>query len=158
MEFETGEEYHMRRNTENDLSASGIAMFQCAFWLMLAIAVTGCDAVNIDTLGHGGAVEPDRATVANPESYALIGERSLDVAADRGVLANDAGPANVVPASTTTKFGGTVELRQNGGFTYTAPDDFFGSDSFVYTVQLDGGTMTGTATLKVYPADATPVP
>ncbi|PJI92631.1 FG-GAP repeat protein [Yoonia maricola] len=40
-----------------------------------------------------------------------------------------AGPAN-----------GSLDLNANGAFTYAPPDDFNGSDSFTYTVSIDGGT------------------
>lgn len=123
---------------------------------MLAIVVAGCDGVTLDNLGLGGIDRPSSS--ANPESYALIGTRMIDVTSDNGVIANDADAISVIAKATNTTYGGTLNLNDDGSFSYTAPADFFGTDSFDYTVELEDGTMTGTTSIKVYPADATPTP
>lgn len=148
----------MRRQTETESNSKSVVFFQCVFWLMLAIAVTGCDGVTLSNLGLGGIDQPTTSGTANPESYALIGQRDLDVAAGSGVMANDADAIAVLAGSMGTTFGGTLQLHEDGSFSYSAPTDFFGTDSFEYIVELEDGMMTGTASIKVYPADATPVP
>lgn len=70
------------------------------------------------------------------------------------VLGNDSdieGDSLSVEAQTiTTAAGGTVEILANGDFTYTPATDYFGTDSFDYTL-LDGngGSDIGTVTLNV---------
>ncbi|MCA9255522.1 MAG: hypothetical protein KDA33_07780 [Phycisphaerales bacterium] len=145
-------------NQRNDDSQSLAHMlFHCGFWLMLAIAVTGCDATTLANLGLGGIPAQTQPTTANPESYALIGARELDVTSDRGVIANDEDAVTVVAGSFATTFGGALTLDEDGAFSYTAPDGFFGTDHFEYTIELTTGVMTGTVSFKVYPEDATPV-
>lgn len=148
----------MRRHTETESNSKSVVFFQCVFWLMLAIAATGCDGVTSTSLGLGGIDQPTTSDTANPESYALIGQRDLDVTEASGVIANDADAVAVLAGSMETTFGGTLQLNEDGSFSYSAPADFFGTDSFEYTVELENRLMTGTASIKVYPADATPVP
>lgn len=148
----------MRRDTQIEATSQNVVLFQCCFWLALALAIAGCDAVPSGTLGLVGAGEPSNATKANNESYALIGERLLNVTADEGVLANDAASRFVEAMSGETEFGGTLQLNDDGSFAYEAPEDFFGTDKFDYRVETNNGTIWGTASIKVYPADATPVP
>ncbi|MFN7113323.1 MAG: Ig-like domain-containing protein [Alphaproteobacteria bacterium] len=76
------------------------------------------------------------------------------------VLANDSDPDNdaltVVETSVTTANGVTVTLSANGNFTYVAPSDFVGTDSFSYSVSDGrGGTSTSAVTLNVvFPSGA----
>jgi len=62
----------------------------------------------------------------------------------------DGGTLTVTPQTITTAQGGSVALNADGSFTYTPAEDFFGEDSFDYTL-LDGqgGTDTATVTLVV---------
>ncbi|HRW56046.1 MAG TPA: Ig-like domain-containing protein [Phycisphaerae bacterium] len=146
---------HHQRNDESQALAN--MLFHCGFWLMLAIAVTGCDATTLANLGLGGAFAQTQPTTANPESYALIGARELEVTSDRGLIANDEDAVNVVAGSFVTTFGGALTLDEDGAFFYTAPDGFFGTDTLDYTIEVANGAMTGTVSIKVYPEDATPV-
>ena len=53
---------------------------------------------------------------------------------------------------------GTVEVRAEGSFTYSPDDDFFGEDSFTYSVTDRAGAVdTGTITLRVDPVNDAPV-
>ncbi|MDR4468493.1 MAG: Ig-like domain-containing protein [Nitrospira sp.] len=63
----------------------------------------------------------------------------------------DGNPLNVVTATgLTTAQGGTVNLVANGSFTYTPAANFFGSDSFSYTLQDgQGGSDTGLVNLTI---------
>lgn len=61
------------------------------------------------------------------------------------VLANDGGPGDVLDPATVTVAsapanGGTAVNPANGVITYTPDPDFFGSDSFTYTVEDVNGT------------------
>lgn len=64
-----------------------------------------------------------------------------------GILANDIDPDGSVTLVTTgslrTSAGGTVELADDGTFTYEAPLGFAGDDGFSYVVEDDTGAMAG---------------
>ena len=76
---------------------------------------------------------------ANGDSYMVVHDHVLNVAAS-GVLANDSGgPVNGGGWSATTSHG-AVTLNANGSFTYTAAAHFAGTDSFTYTASNANGT------------------
>jgi hypothetical protein len=92
-----------------------------------------------------------------PQADHFNGLRNVDITGN--VLAdNGAGPdydvdgdtLSVQPGTFMTDMGGSVELNADGSFTYTPEGDFYGADSFQYTL-LDGngGTATWTVTLSV---------
>ena len=68
-----------------------------------------------------------------------------------GVLENDTVEAGQVTAAIfSNPFHGTVEMNADGSFTYVPEEDFFGVDSFTYTVTDDTGTSSeATVTLNV---------
>lgn len=148
----------MRESKTSPTKSVGNMVFQGVFWLALLIVVSGCDTRTSETLGLGGIGSPRQSTTANPESYALIGRRQLDVSVDNGVLANDVNAVAVTAATLTTINGGTLQLNEDGSFSYSAPENFFGTDQFEYTLEMNGQATTGQASIKVYPEDATPVP
>lgn len=84
------------------------------------------------------------------DSYTLI-DKTLTVNAIGGVRRNDISPliggggtANIV----TEPQQGTVTLNKDGSFTYTANDDFNGSDTFTYRLSTTyGGTDIATVTI-----------
>ncbi|MEM9656248.1 MAG: Ig-like domain-containing protein, partial [Actinomycetota bacterium] len=92
--------------------------------------------------------------LAFADSYTAIGA-TLNVPAATGVLLNDADPDNsvfnsvvavnglpgAVGSSTATSEGGTVTVAANGGFDYTSPVGFEGTDMFTYTLS-DGDPLT----------------
>ncbi len=90
------------------------------------------------------------APVANDDTYTALRNGS----ANGDVLLNDTdvdGDTLSVQAGTyNTAHGGTVVLASDGSFTYTPAENFYGSDSFGYTV-LDGvgGTDLGTVSFTV---------
>jgi Ca2+-binding RTX toxin-like protein len=65
------------------------------------------------------------------------------------VLANEIGTnvnsLTVIPGTIPTTGGGTVTLLANGDFSYMPALDFYGTDSFSYTVQGPGGVTSTTA-------------
>ena len=69
-----------------------------------------------------------------------------------GVLANDTDVENnpLTAVLVSGPANGTVTLGADGGFTSTPAADFFGTDTFTYTVSdVRGGTATGTVTVTV---------
>jgi subtilisin-like proprotein convertase family protein len=92
------------------------------------------------------------------DSYADVEGTVLTVAAP-GVLGNDSGaPAPTVSTyDTTTVHGGTVSMGSDGGFSYTPPASFVGSDSFTYTASSGAGTSVGTVTVTVTPSNHAPL-
>ncbi|HQH36618.1 MAG TPA: Ig-like domain-containing protein, partial [Anaerolineaceae bacterium] len=52
---------------------------------------------------------------------------------------------------------GTVTINLDGTFTYTPATDWFGTDTFTFTVSDDIGGVTGTATITVTPVNDAPV-
>jgi hypothetical protein len=116
--------------------------------------------------GNGEAIISygDPVVTGRPSFDAVAGQ-ALVVPAASGLLssvAGTAGPAgdtlDVTLRSSTTFQGSTVTLDGNGdgGFTYTPPDNFTGTDTFSYTVtdvtDGSGDYATGTASIQVSPA------
>ena len=64
---------------------------------------------------------------------------------------------SVLAASLTTAMGGTVLLSENGNFQYMAAANFFGMDSFTYTVRDENGNAdTATVTINIAPVNDIP--
>ncbi|MCC6598989.1 MAG: tandem-95 repeat protein [Alphaproteobacteria bacterium] len=62
----------------------------------------------------------------------------------------DGDTLSVTPANVTTANGGTVVLLADGSFTYTPAENFYGTDSFEYTLSdPDGAISIATVTLNV---------
>lgn len=115
----------------------------------------GGELVRVDqlTVELTGAPPPDRPVTATDDSYSATEDSSLSVSAANGVLANDITPdggKTATAATIETAAGGTVNLAADGSFTYNPLEDFFGSDSFDYSVfDADGDRDTGTVFLSV---------
>ncbi len=87
---------------------------------------------------------------------------SEDTAVSGNVLGNDTDPENstllVTAGIYATSMGGSVELLVDGSFTYTPAANFFGTDSFNYTITDSmGATDTATVTLNVASVNDAPV-
>lgn len=90
------------------------------------------------------------------DSYSLRQGETLSIEAANGVLHNDTdpegAPLRVAAEVITTPVGATVELDEDGSFTYAPPSSIWGEDSFVYTVSNSAGvTATATVTLRLAP-------
>ncbi|MBV8516272.1 MAG: tandem-95 repeat protein [Acidobacteria bacterium] len=87
---------------------------------------------------------------ANADSYSTTEDVPL-VVPPPGVLANDhddeSDPLTVTLGANATH--GDVVLQANGGFTYTPDANYFGADSFTYTVSDGHATATATVTIAV---------
>uniref|UniRef100_UPI0018805D47 tandem-95 repeat protein n=1 Tax=Oculatella sp. LEGE 06141 TaxID=1828648 RepID=UPI0018805D47 len=71
------------------------------------------------------------------------------------VLSNDTFALGATVSAVTNGSNGTVVINPNGTVTYTPNPNFFGSDSFTYTVTSGGVTETASVTVTV---DAVPDP
>lgn len=99
------------------------------------------------------------APIAIDDAYATDTDTPLVVTVGTGgtLSANDFDLDHPLPkkavtpatAQATTQ-GGTVDITNRGGFTYTPPSGFSGTDTFTYVLtDRDGATDTGTATIEV---------
>ena len=95
----------------------------------------------------------NRAPVANPDSYSVGEDGTLNVVA-AGVLANDTdadgNPLSVVatPRPVSGPSNGILTLNANGSFTYAPNANFNGSDSFTYKA-TDGSAQSSAATVSI---------
>lgn len=105
------------------------------------------------------------APVALDDAYTVAEDAVLTVPAAEGVLANDYdvdGDA-LAPTLRTNVSHGVLVLLSDGSFTYTPEADFFGTDSFTYTLlshpntQDKGWTDWATVTITVTPVNDAPV-
>lgn len=105
--------------------------------------------------------EPKRPYTGADE-YTLNEDEVLVVAANDGVLVNDTPEEGTAVVMTTlgelpTQNGGVVIMAEDGGFTYTPPEDFSGTDMAVYTVRNEKNQRsTGIITLNVTPVNDPP--
>ena len=96
-----------------------------------------------------------------PDQYTTEEDQTKVVSAAQGVLANDPHSDNLVASLLEAPDHGTVVLNANGGFTYNPDDDFFGTDTFVYTATKLPGAPPGiggnaTVTIIVTPVNDPP--
>jgi hypothetical protein len=88
------------------------------------------------------------------DDFYLTNTIATDLAIDaaEGVLANDSDPDGDTLAiesfDVMSEAGGTIDMADDGSFTYTPPADFFGEDGFEYTA-TDGAGGTGTAHVRL---------
>jgi len=100
---------------------------------------------------------PNFAPVAHHDGYAiLLGTAELVEDADGGVLGNDTDPEDdpltVSDHDAVSAQGGTVVVEADGAFTYTAPVDYWGEDSFSYTIDDGmGNEAVGVVNIAVAP-------
>lgn len=101
-------------------------------------------------------IEVDNAPVANDDAYEINEEEILTINAAEGVLANDTDNEDDALESTldTPPSNGSLTLNLDGSFVYTPDPDFFGIDTFTYTVS-DGDQTSNTATVTI---NVLPVP
>jgi len=109
----------------------------------------GTDTVTVDVTVNAvndNPVAVDDAFTGD-ENTSITGNVLTDDGIDSDV---DLDTLNVVAETITTAQGGTVQILANGDFTYTPVTDFYGSDSFEYTLEDgNGGSDTGTVSLTV---------
>ncbi|MFL5796771.1 MAG: Ig-like domain-containing protein [Actinomycetota bacterium] len=99
------------------------------------------------------------APVAADDGYSTPEDQPLVVSAGQGVLANDTDPDGTPVAKLVDDAAnGTLELHDDGSFSYTPATDFHGPDSFTYRA-FDGveGSAVASVTLTVDPVNDAPV-
>ncbi|AXY73505.1 hypothetical protein D3H65_05725 [Paraflavitalea soli] len=94
------------------------------------------------------------------DSYSVIGNVSITLAAGAGILSNDPGDnkallsvngsAANIGGPITTAQGGTLTVNANGSFTYDPPAGYEGSDQFTYSIDnAFAAPATATVTLNI---------
>jgi len=98
------------------------------------------------------------APLANPDAFSTSVNTPLTIAAP-GVLANDENPtaATLSAVLVAGPAHGTVNLKANGGFTYTPATNFVGEDRFTYQANNGQNSNTAAVTLTVTPRPPTAV-
>lgn len=90
-----------------------------------------------------------QSPVAVNDSYSVLGNGQLTVAAAQGVLANDS-PNTAIPVVQNAPTRGTLTLNADGSFTYTPNQGQANvSDSFTYTLNNGFGSNTATVTIQI---------
>lgn len=118
-----------------------------------ASSSTGTVSITVNRANDNPIARDD--TLATDEDTTLSG----NVLADNGNGADsdsDGGSLSVSVLTTTSS--GVLNLNPNGSFSYTPNQDFFGLDSFDYSLSDgQGGGDVGTATITVRPVNDPPV-
>lgn len=123
---------------------------RAALLILGGISLIGCGSSGNAFVSP--SVANSRTTVARPDVYTTAFEAPLIVSAERGVLLNDtlAGTPIAVNFQSTTLQGGRVTADDNqGGFTYTPPTGFLGTDTFGYEVSTGATVSRTTVTIEV---------
>ncbi|MBE9063506.1 Ig-like domain-containing protein [cf. Phormidesmis sp. LEGE 11477] len=90
--------------------------------------------------------------VASDDSYSTTADTALTVAVGDGVLTNDtdADGDAIVATAVGSPSNGSVELNEDGSFTYTPDAGFVGTDSFTYqAADNEDSSETATVTITV---------
>ncbi len=116
--------------------------------LMIADDYESCSCTTLSQVTEG-----NNDPVTQDDEYTALLDETLTIDPP-GVLGNDSDPdgddLTVTLADAISDQGGTVEVDENGGFTYTPPAGFTGTDTFTYTVSDgNGGTDSATVTIEV---------
>ncbi|MCA9211628.1 MAG: lamin tail domain-containing protein, partial [Planctomycetales bacterium] len=91
------------------------------------------------------------APVANSDVFVILSDRTIEVNAANGLLANDTDiEGDALTASLVSQPAhGSVAVNANGSLTYTANEGFTGTDTFTYKAN-DGKTDSAVGTATVY--------
>ncbi|MDN4639841.1 Ig-like domain-containing protein [Agreia sp. PsM10] len=121
--------------------------FGGASWASVQIGVTGTGTV------PGG---PNLPPVAGEDHYVIADGHTLVVDAAHGLLLNDSDPdggyVTLLPETTTTQIGVSVDVAADGSFAYTPKPGTWGDDYFSYTITDEAGLTTlGFASFEVAP-------
>ena len=118
----------------------------------------------VDTLFNFGFAQFDNGTVALaggalPVAGSDAGQTAEDNAVTINVLANDSngGSGTLSVTGVTQGAHGSVTINANGTLTYTPQANYFGPDSFGYTLSNGTGTASGTVNVTVTAVNDAPV-
>ncbi len=123
------------------------------------VAPNTTGAARIGTLtvaGRNVTITQDAAPIANNDSATTDEDTPVNI----NVLANDVEPDGdtLTVSSVTQGTNGTVSINPDKTVNYAPAQDFFGSDSFTYTVDDGhGGTATATVNVTVNAVNDAPV-
>lgn len=123
----------------------------------LTIAQASLNEGAISVANTHGSLRVNRPPLAVDDSFETPEDTLLT--ADPGVATGDSDHENdtLTFALATQASHGTVTLAADGSFTYQPTANYFGADSFTYTVSDPfGGTDTGTATIAVQSVNDAP--
>ena len=100
--------------------------------------------------------------IAEPDSYMGQEDTTLTISATDGVLSNDFDQdfdnLSVSSQLVAEPANGTVSISANGSFDYVPNDNFFGTDTFSYSVNDgQGDSATGTVTISIANINDAPV-
>jgi VCBS repeat-containing protein len=92
----------------------------------------------------------NRPPVANADNYQIREDATLETTPDNGVLANDVDeqPSLLRAVLVDGPSHGTLNLSENGAFTYQPAANFFGEDTFTYRAD-DGESLSNLATVTI---------
>lgn len=128
-------------------------------YVLAAISVAGggvFDAIPVAPIVvavHDAAL-PNRAPVANDVTYGTPEDNPIN--STLAGYASDPDGDDLVFALASGPAHGTLVLAGDGGFTYTPDADWFGTDSFAYTVSDGALGATATASITVDPVNDAP--
>ncbi len=111
----------------------------------------GADVGAFEVLGTCSA--PNDPPVAVPDDYNMDQDTTLD-ADSPGVLGNDSDPNgdSLTATLVTDVSNGTLDLEDDGSFTYEPDPGFVGDDTFTYSAS-DGTDDSNTVTVTIHVAD-----
>ena len=123
-------------------------LFLALLWPLLLLGSSGCGSS--DQYVFTRSANPNLPPLANPDSYPSVGNAPLTIPAAAGLFANDqlngGGLASFDSSGTE---GGSVQVEEDGSFTYTPLFGFTGTDSFTYTISNDQGESSTTVTINI---------
>jgi hypothetical protein len=117
---------------------------------LLNLGISGCGNSEEFVFTQGAVANPNVPPTANLDNYLSVGNAPLSIPAARGVLANDElNGGGISSFQSTGAAGGTVQLADDGSFTYSPPFGFTGSDTFTYTLANSVGESSTTVTISM---------
>lgn len=118
------------------------------------VVITATDPGNTSITSTFAFVVTNPAPIANDAHFTLSEDHALT---DR-LIATDPDSDALTFSTTIAPLHGTLELSENGTFTYTPDAQYSGTDGFTYQVRdADGGISLATATLTVTAMNDAPV-
>ncbi len=146
------------------LYAGNAASYQISGIGTSQVTVRHLASGDVDTLFNFAFAQFDNGTVslaggAQPVAGADAAQTAEDNAVTINVLANDSngGSGTLSVTGVTQGAHGTVTLNANGTLTYTPQANYFGPDSFGYTLSNGTGTAGGTVNVTVTGVNDAPV-
>lgn len=126
---------------------------------LTSLLLLACSGSDDGTVNPSPEPEPElEAPVANDDAVSGTENEELII---ENLTANDdaAGGARITFVTSTTAQGGAIADNRNGTYTYVAPQNFTGQDSFNYELCLNADTsICSTGTVVITVADAgTPI-